>query len=290
MQLVAEAMRPAVTTDAWRALPPLPAETLAGLSRYDCAGAHEEALTIALLLRRKLETPGAPRSRTRSRTSPPSGGRTAPLGHRDRQFGGSAVEPHTTRRVSALVLELAASGLAPVPLLAGLKHPLAAGGLAAAAFRDLTRTLEQAILGPRPAPGFAGLRAAIAGADIKLARFADRLKSCLGTVAGSARRRLGAARRLATALEAAERLAATDTEAGAARLWREAAGDTAARFCHELIDAAGDFPITWPPLLALFEALAVGAVVGRLGRHPRLAIWALVEARLQQADLVVLGD
>ena len=41
---------------------------------------------------------------------------------------------------------------------------------------------------------------------------------------------------------------------------------------------------------ALFEALAAGAVVRpAYGRHPRLAIWGLVEARLQQADLVVLG-
>lgn len=59
MQLVSEAMRPAATTEAWRDLASLPAKALAGLSRYDCAGAHEEALTIALLLRRKLETPGA---------------------------------------------------------------------------------------------------------------------------------------------------------------------------------------------------------------------------------------
>src|SRR5271167_851070 len=40
MQLVSEAMRPAATTDAWRDLAPLPAETLARLARYDCAGAH----------------------------------------------------------------------------------------------------------------------------------------------------------------------------------------------------------------------------------------------------------
>src|SRR5439155_3123641 len=41
---------------------------------------------------------------------------------------------------------------------------------------------------------------------------------------------------------------------------------------------------------ALFEALAAGAVVRpAFGRHPRLAIWGPVEARLQQADLVVLG-
>src|SRR5258707_10185030 len=40
----------------------------------------------------------------------------------------------------------------------------------------------------------------------------------------------------------------------------------------------------------LLEALAAGIVVRpAFGRHPRLAIWGLVEARLQQADLIVLG-
>ena len=78
---------------------------------------------------------------------------------------------------------------------------------------------------------------------------------------------------------------------GIARLWRDAAGEAAARFCHELIDAAADFPaLPGRHYPALFEALAAGTVVRpAYGRHPRLAIWGLVEARLQQADLLVLG-
>src|SRR5437764_7325015 len=59
VRLIAEALRPAVTTDAWRRLPAQRPNPLDGLSRYDCASAQEEAVTIALLLRRKLETPGA---------------------------------------------------------------------------------------------------------------------------------------------------------------------------------------------------------------------------------------
>ena len=59
VRLVAEALRPAATTDAWRRLPPQAADTFDGVSRFDCASAQQEAVTIALLLRRKLETPGA---------------------------------------------------------------------------------------------------------------------------------------------------------------------------------------------------------------------------------------
>ena len=123
-------------------------------------------------------------------------------------------------------------------------------------------------------------------------RFADRLESCLGTLPDLLAAKSAPLTRLAAGhIEAAERLAATDAESGGARLWREAAGDTAARFCHELIDAAADFPpLAGHHYPALFEVLAAGAVVRpAYGRHPRLAIWGLVEARLQQADLVVLG-
>ncbi len=294
MRLVGEALRPAATTDAWRRLPPQPADTFDGVSRFDCASAQQEAVTIALLLRRKLETPGA----------------TAALVTPDRELArrvavelrrwgieidDSAGVPLNRTPPGAflrLVLDLAGSKLAPVPLLAALKHPLAAGGLDPAVFRHRVRRLEKAILGPRPAPGFAGLRAALRDEDTELRRFVDRLDACLGRLpelldAGA----VPLSRLVIPHIEAAERLAASATEAGSERLWAGEAGESAARFCHELIDAARDFPpLSGRDYSALFEALAAGMVVRpAFGRHPRLAIWGLVEARLQQADLLVLG-
>jgi ATP-dependent helicase/nuclease subunit B len=294
VRLIAEALRPAITTDAWRRLPAQPVDTLAGMSRYDCAGAQEEAVTIALLLRRKLETPGAAAAlvtpdRELAR-------RVAAELHRwgiDIDDSGGLPLNRTPPGVFLrLVLDLAASRLAPVPLLAALKHPLASGGLAPVAFRDRARQLEQAIRGPRPAPGLAGLRAALAGERVGLARFVDRLDACLGPLPELLVADAVPLSRLAAAhIEAAERLAATATETGGERLWRETAGEAAARFCHELIDSARDFPpLPGPHFPALFESLAADAVVRPVfGRHPRLAIWGLLEARLQQADLVVLG-
>ena len=293
-RLIAEALRPAITTDAWRRLPAQPADTLDGLSRYDCASAQEEAVTIALLLRRKLETPGATAALVT-----PDRALARRVAAELRRWGididdsaGLALNRTPPGVFLRLVLDLAASQLAPVPLLAALKHPLASGGLAPAAFRDLARQLEQAIRGPRPAPGFTGLRAALAGEKVGLPKFVDRLEACLGPlpellIADA----VPLSRLMAAHVEAAERLAATATETGGERLWHEAAGEVAARFCHELIDAARDFPpLPGRHYPALFEALAADAVVRPVfGRHPRLAIWGLLEARLQQADLVVLG-
>ena len=294
VRLIAEALRPAITTDAWRRLPAQPLDTLDGLSRYDCASAQEEAVTIALLLRRKLETPGA----TAALVTPDRALArrvAAELRRWDIDIDDSAGLPLNRTPPGVflrLVLDLAASGLAPVPLLAALKHPLASGGLPSVAFRDLARQLEQAIRGPRPAPGLAGLRAALAGERVGLARFVDRLEACLGPLPELLVADAVPLSRLAAAhIEAAERLASTATETGGERLWRETAGEAAARFCHELIDAARDLPpLPGRHFPALFESLAADAVVRPVfGRHPRLAIWGLLEARLQQADLVVLG-
>ena len=294
LRLVAEALRPAGTTDCWRRLPPPPAVALDGVSRFDCMSAQQEAVTIALLLRRKLETPGA----TAALVTPDrelARRVAAELRRWDIEIDDSAGLPLSRTPPGAflrLILELAESQLAPVPLLAALKHPLAAGGLTPAAFRDLARQLEHKILGPRPAPGFAGLAAALNGASPHLCRFVDRLQACLGglpelLVADV----LPLARLVGSHIEAAERLAATTTESGGERLWQEAVGEAAARFGHELIQAARDFPpLPGRHYPALFDALAAGAVVRpAFGRHPRLAIWGLVEARLQQADLIVLG-
>ncbi len=279
--LVREALRPAVTTDAWRSLPPQPAEALDGLSRIDCVNAQHEAVTVALMLRRQLETPGA----TAALVTPDRGLArrvAAELRRWGIEIDDSAGLPlgRTPPGVFLrLILDLAESRLAPVPLLAALKHPLAAGGLAPAAFRDLTRRLEARILGPRPGPGFAGLKGALGAAEFELRRFVDRLQSCLGPLPDLLAAEAVSLSRLATAhVEAAERLAASDRESGGERVWREAAGEVAARFCHELIDAAADFPpLPGRHYPALFEALAAGAAVRpAFGRHPRLAIWGLL--------------
>jgi ATP-dependent helicase/nuclease subunit B len=294
VRLVGEALRPAVTTDAWRRLPPQPADSFDGVSRFDCASAQQEAVTIALLLRRKLDTPGATAALVT-----PDRELARRVGVELRRWGieidDSAGVPLSRTPPGAflrLVLDLARSKLAPVPLLAALKHPLAAGGLDAAVFRHRARRLEKAILGPRPAPGFAGLKAALRDEDPELRRFVDRLDACLGRLpelldAGA----VPLSRLVTPHIEAAERLAASATEAGSERLWAGEAGESAARFCHELIDAARDFPpLSGGDYSALFEALAAGVVVRpAFGRHPRVAIWGLVEARLQQADLLVLG-
>jgi ATP-dependent helicase/nuclease subunit B len=89
----------------------------------------------------------------------------------------------------------------------------------------------------------------------------------------------------------AEALAASDTENGEARLWAQESGEAAANFVTEFAEAlagmgkieGGEYP-----------GLLIASLGGRMvrppfGGHPRLSILGLLEARLVQADLVILG-
>ena len=182
---------------------------------------------------------------------------------------------------------------APVPLLAALKHPLAAGGMAPGAWRRSVRAMERAILrGPRPAPGFGGLAAALNGGDPAIGRWLARLAEAAQPFAAPMAQPDAALGDLVQAHAGfAEWLAASDDEEGAARLWSGEAGEQAARFVAGLVDAAPALPPVTPGRYpALLDALMEDHTVRPPHRrHPRLQIWGPLEARLQHADCMVLG-
>ena len=74
--------------------------------------------------------------------------------------------------------------------------------------------------------------------------------------------------------------------------WSGAAGRVAAQLFARIEEAAAKGPERVDPaeLPALLEQLLAGdAVRPPYGQHPRLFIWGLIEARLQHADLMILG-
>ena len=294
-KLLSAALRPAATTAAWRDLGAVPAEAVDGLARIDCAHPQHEAQVIALLLREALETRG----------------RTAALITPDRDLArrvaaeigrfGVTVDDSAGRPLAAtppiaylrLIADAMCDGAAPAPLLAVLKHPLAAGGLAPVEFRTRARRLELAVLhGPRPGPGLVHLIA-----ELQETRDAD-LVPWLSSLAKQAERFAGHASGTASVLDLlrahvalAEAWAASDTESGPARLWAGEAGEAAAEFVAELAEAARDFPqIHGTAYPAFFDACAAGRVVRpSWGGHPRLHILGPLEARLIGVDLAILG-
>jgi ATP-dependent helicase/nuclease subunit B len=304
-RLLSEAMRPAPTTGRWR-----DAEdrvdldaALDGLAWVEARSAPEEAQAIALLMRETLEVPG----RTAALVTHDRGLArrvAAELGRWGVEVDDSAGRPLSTTPPGAflrLLAEAVADGLAPVPLLALLKHPLAAGGMEPVRFRTLARRLERAVLrGPRPGPGLAGLEAALEAAMAgdkgerlePLVAWLDRLRRILAPLLAESARADATLPRLVEAhVAAAEALAATEEEPGQARLWAGDAGQAAADFVAELVEAGDALgPFAGRSFPGLLDALMAGvAVRPRFGAHPRLHIWGPLEARLQQADLVILG-
>jgi len=201
----------------------------------------------------------------------------------------AATPPAVFLRLAAAVI---AEQTAPAALLALLKHPLAAMGESPAECRRLARELERKLLrGPRPRPGLTTLARA-RDLPAELRPFLARLARAAEDLTKSMARSKALPRDLLAAHVAfAQDLAASDEESGEARLWAGEAGEALADFLAELSEALGDVPPIegrrWP---ALLESLLAGRVLRpRYGRHPRLAIWGPLEARLQTADLVILG-
>ena len=297
--MLSRALLPAAAMGAWQT-PCVPA--LEGLSRLAPKDTQEEAEAIAMILRDAVQTPGrvaalvTPDRDLAIRVS-------AALPRHGIVADDSAGEPLSETPPAVflrLLVRAVSESLAPVPLLALLKHPFAAAGLSPAACRRLARALEIATLrGPRPLPGLAGLRLGIAGKGPELSSFLARVEACLEPALRFDTGVLVApAQALAAAIAAAENLAATDLAQGDAVLWADEEGEALSTILAAALDAFEHLPDQHPDVLAgLIDALLQGEMVrsrralrGRVGaEHPRVFIWGPLEARLQSVDTIVLG-
>ena len=279
---VANAMAAPDFSHKWETLRPAE-RRLSGVRIAELPDPAAEAQAIALALREALETPG----------------KTAALFTPDRQLAGrvsallarwgieaddSAGKPLSAMPAGTLLLAIASAAaeeLAPVPLLALIKHPLVGGeGDERVAWLDAARELDLKLRGPRPPVGIAGLDAHF-GASREWQKVRKRVEAIGGALSEPSS--LAAfAKVLSTA---AEQLADD-------RAWRGSDGRMAAELLSELqsSDAARRLSISVADAVPLLrQLLDERAIRPPYGKHPRIFIWGLLEARLQRADLVVLG-
>jgi ATP-dependent helicase/nuclease subunit B len=303
-------LRPSATVGAWQTLAPPAPEAIQDLAVEGHPDLPGEALALALRMRAALETPG----------------RTAALVTPDRHLArrvaielrrwgievddsaGTPLDQTPPGGFLLLSARLITAGVNPVALLATLKHPLAGGGEPVAAFRQRVRELELACLrGPRLAGGFAGILVELDRARRRAhARGDERREQHVASLAAFVRRLDQAARpfaelaarpevELAALLRAhlgfAEALARPPEPGASGGLWAREAGEAAAALFDELLEAAGDeqtiVPAAYPAALA--QLMAARPVRTHPPKHPRLHIWGQLEARLQHADLLLLG-
>ncbi len=290
--LLTKSLLPAAALQNWQGNAALNTD---GLYRLEAADEQEEATAIAMVLRDALETQG----RSAALITPDralAARVTAAL----RRFGvtadDSAGQPLAETPPAIflrLIAEAAKTQFAPLPLLALLKHPLTAAGEAPALCRDHARQLELAALrGPRPSPGFAGIMFRLQSHGTRADRdFLTRLE--LRLTAASFPVMINPAAALRGLIETGEKLAETDSEHGAARIWSGESGTALSELLLESMEALAGLPdIFSEDIPGLLNAILEGHVVRKprtRDGHPRIAIWGVQEASLQTVDVAVLA-
>ena len=308
-RFLSEAMRPAETTEKWRAqLPKLVHDahensSIGELFLQEIETFRAESETIAMMMREAVETPG----KTAALITPDRGlARRVAMdlrrwGIEVDDSGGLPLSQTPPVAFMRLVVDMVAEDFAPIPLLACLKHPLAAFGGHTIRLRTIIRELEVALLrGPRPASGLQGLRAALERSDkmddgdiIELLDYLDEVTKPFRDLLDTPETPF--IDLLRAHVECAERLSGRNkapAEKEEIALWAKDEGEAASRFVTSLVEAA--------PSLGAINPYAYGQVFSdlgstqvmrpRYGRHPRLFIWGPLEARLQHADRIILGS
>jgi ATP-dependent helicase/nuclease subunit B len=287
---------PSRYTANWRSRVPAGAAT--GIDAAEFADDMAEATGIALLLRHALETPG----------------RTAALVTPDRQLAarvssalarwglvaddsaGQSLAQTPPGALARLALA-AATERDLVPLLALLAHPLAAPDGNRGAWIAHVRALDLKLRGPgkpgNPADIASYLRTprkegeALGEADAELADWWDGVAGLLGPLWT-----LGDGGVPVPPPVLCETLSAFIDTLSAGMVWAGAAGRQLSALFDRWQLAAPDGPKLLPPIAIarqLDDLLAEENVRAPFGSHPRLFIWGLLEARLQRADLMILG-
>jgi ATP-dependent helicase/nuclease subunit B len=291
---IANAMKPAAFTDRWQGLRP-PDRRLTGVRALELADPAEEAQAIAVALREALETEG----RTAALVTPDRNLARRVSSHLRRwgvEADDSAGRPLSQLAPGTLLLALAAAAaeqFAPVPLLALLKHPLVMKGEGRLDWLDGARALDLALRGPRPPAGLDGVTEYLSDRSGRDRDRRERAFHWWQSVAprlralerGFRAESAGLAALIGLLREAASQLTGDE-------IWAGPAGRAAAELLASAEPASAHGPARLSPasLPALLEQLLDGvAVRPPYGQHPRLFIWGLIEARLQSADLVILG-
>jgi ATP-dependent helicase/nuclease subunit B len=309
--LAAELMRPPATVNAWRTLSKDEAkrkmlqQSLENLKLITCAHEREEAEVIALLLRETLETLGKSACLiTPDRTL------AARVKEACRRWdlilddsAGNTFDKTPLGAFIMLAFEAAFEGFSPVALMALLKHYFVQLGHTRNEIALIRENLDFALRGPKPAYGFAALRAHIdqnpklrPAEKTQLNEFLQKLETPYAPLLEIIKsKNISAENLLRTGLSVCEKLATTNERAGAQILWSGPIGLAASSFFADLLSTLTEMPelssshigVDFKNILLHFMKQL--SIRPSYGTHPRLHIFGQLEARLVDADLVIMS-
>lgn len=296
-RLVSLSLHPAPVTDAWRDAAPERVEEVdgatSGLTLIEAPDPRREALTTAWAIRAAVETGKRVALVTPDRVL--SRRVTAALGRWGLRPDDSAGRPlHLTPPgvLSRLVLDALAAPLTPRALLALLKHPLVGGsGEDRNRHLRLVETLElRQLRGKGALIRWSALVDWAAAAGDAAPDWIDWMRVALAPVLET-----GGAQPIAhwvTAHRTALTALSAGPGGGEAAVWDKAAGEAVVSLFDRLEEAAGSAgAVTAVEYRTLFAGLLTGEQVREDGFLPRsdIVILGALEARMQSADLVIIG-
>ena len=266
--------------------------SLAGVQTIEARNSAEEAQAIALLAREALEDPKqriaivTPDRSLATRIS-------AHLKRWDVQVDDTAGQALAKLPEGVFFLNLLAAvadGFPPAEFLALLKHPLVQRGEGRLSWLDHVRELDLLLRGPRPAPGLAGIDALLKAENHRTRK----LRAAITPWWQSVRTMFEPMESLFASsldwprlLDQLRQLAEKLTEGA---IWAGPGGRELADLLAKLQIRAemGPIRIQANELPGYFETLMADiSVRPAYGGHPRIALYGLLEARLQQSDLVI---
>jgi ATP-dependent helicase/nuclease subunit B len=283
LRAVANAMAAPRFSEKWTLLAPAE-RRLTGIRVAEQPDPASEAQAIAIALREAVEVPG----QTAALVTPDRTLAARVSAHLERwemNADDSAGLPLSQTAAGTLMLAAATAAveqLAPVALLTLLKHPLVGGeGEERRRWLESVRALDRALRGPRPRPGLEGLDRHFA--EQKAGQAWQRLRGRVTALD------VGFGRTLA---QAGAQLRELITPLAGDAAWRGPDGRLAAELLSDIEQSAdaARIPVSPDDVLPILRNLMDTLPVRRpYGGHPRIFIWGLLEARLQKADLMILG-
>ncbi|MBP5161250.1 MAG: PD-(D/E)XK nuclease family protein [Alphaproteobacteria bacterium] len=270
-RLIHEIMRPALTTDKWKDVPPFTTQDIRHIRLLSLENTHQEAQAIALELRRVLETPDK-----KAMLVTPSRALARRVIAYARRWGielnDSAGTPLSQTPTGVYLRLLLQDGTSQTDLLALCKHPLATNHMSQKAFRKMVHKTEITWRKDRQ------------NADLALP---DEVKMLMQLI--QSQTKMDLPNWLEYHIKAAEALATSDDKTAQERLWTSEDGIEIIQLINQLKTAPA-LELTGTDYAAFITALLQQHNHRtHYGTHPRLQILGLVEARLQTADVVIVG-
>ncbi len=281
-KLISEMMRPASQTHQWRNLQTLnlSSDTVKNLNILNCSDSRTEALNIALIMRKTLETP----EKTAALITPDRNLArrvSAELARWNINIDDTAGKPLSLTPwgiFMRLICNASSPNASRISLLSLLKHPLCGLQQSPVATRVAARNLEK---------NFWRTRQPDSQNEILL-----KLKTLLQPLTNLySSRHINLKQLLETHLLVAENIATSDTEDGKNILWKGDSGYYGSMFFAQILPHASLLDKISPTeYLGFFEALT-GKISVRphFGTHPRLKIMGPIEARLSNFDVTIIG-